>query len=147
MGEEATARRPTGVYEVGYGKPPLATRFRKGRSGNPRGRPRGSGRARASRLALAEAYRIVSVREGDRTIRMPALQAVLRAHIALAAKGNGPAQRALLQAVQAIESEVAAWDEPPRTPPLPMSVRERARRTAFVLTRAEREMNQEESTR
>ena len=29
-------------YEVGYGKPPRHTRFKKGQSGNPRGRPRGS---------------------------------------------------------------------------------------------------------
>ncbi len=28
--------------EVGYGKPPKATRFKKGQSGNPKGRPRGS---------------------------------------------------------------------------------------------------------
>ena len=28
-------------YAVGYGKPPLHTRFQKGRSGNPTGRPRG----------------------------------------------------------------------------------------------------------
>lgn len=28
------------VYEVGYGKPPAETRFQKGQSGNPRGRPR-----------------------------------------------------------------------------------------------------------
>ncbi len=29
-------------YEVGYGKPPKHTRFRKNRSGNPKGRPKGS---------------------------------------------------------------------------------------------------------
>ena len=29
-------------YEVGYGKPPRHTRFPKGQSGNPRGRPSGS---------------------------------------------------------------------------------------------------------
>jgi hypothetical protein len=29
-------------YEVGYGKPPLASRFQKGNKANPRGRPRGS---------------------------------------------------------------------------------------------------------
>jgi len=29
-------------YRVGYKRPPLHTRFRKGQSGNPRGRPRGS---------------------------------------------------------------------------------------------------------
>ncbi len=29
-------------YEVGYGKPPRASRFQTGVSGNPKGRPRGS---------------------------------------------------------------------------------------------------------
>ena len=29
-------------YGVGYGKPPLHTRFRKGQSGNPKGRGKGT---------------------------------------------------------------------------------------------------------
>lgn len=32
--------RPRGNYTVGYARPPLATRFQPGRSGNPNGRPR-----------------------------------------------------------------------------------------------------------
>ena len=35
-------RDDEGDYEVGYGKPPHQTRFKKGQSGNPRGRPSGS---------------------------------------------------------------------------------------------------------
>jgi hypothetical protein len=35
-------REQRGDYEVGYGKPPRHTRFAKGQSGNPRGRPRGA---------------------------------------------------------------------------------------------------------
>ena len=30
----------TGSYEIGYGKPPKASRWQKGQSGNPRGRPK-----------------------------------------------------------------------------------------------------------
>jgi hypothetical protein len=43
-----------GDCAVGYGKPPTRTRFRKGVSGNPGGRPRGitAGRATASRSAM-----------------------------------------------------------------------------------------------
>ena len=42
---------PSGNYAVGYGRPPSHSRFRKGVSGNPRGRPRGMTAARANRLA------------------------------------------------------------------------------------------------
>ncbi|HET9530513.1 MAG TPA: DUF5681 domain-containing protein [Blastocatellia bacterium] len=33
--------RKQGNYDVGYGKPPVHTRFKKGQSGNPKGFPRG----------------------------------------------------------------------------------------------------------
>lgn len=38
----AKKRPPIGDYDVGFGKPPLHTRFQSGASGNPRGRPKGS---------------------------------------------------------------------------------------------------------
>ena len=33
---------PNRNYKIGFGKPPEETRFRKGRSGNPKGRPKGT---------------------------------------------------------------------------------------------------------
>ena len=101
------SRNSSDNYEVGYGKPPSRNRFRKGVSGNPSGRPRGMTAGRASMLALNEVYRMVRVREGDKVLTMPALQAVLRSQFALAVKGNGPAQRAVIAVAQAIEQENA----------------------------------------
>ena len=95
-------------YEVGYGKPPVHTRFRPGVSGNRSGRPGGGTAGRTKGLALQEAYRLVAVREGDKVVKLPAIQAVLRSQVALAAKGNGPAQRAVIAAVKQIEQELAA---------------------------------------
>ena len=35
-------RKPAAGYAVGYGRPPIRTRFRPGQSGNPKGRPKGA---------------------------------------------------------------------------------------------------------
>jgi Family of unknown function (DUF5681) len=132
----AGKKLPAGEYKVGYGKPPVLRRFSKGRSGNPGGRPRGMTRGRAAALALKEAYRPVRVREGDKVIRLPAIQAILRSQVALAAKGNGPAQRAVIEAVQAIEREIAAQvNDTVQSKASEMSDLDVARRIAFLLTK------------
>jgi hypothetical protein len=96
-----------GEYTVGYGRPPQHTRFQKGQSGNPRGRPRQPPppTERAKEMLIAEAYRPVSVREGDVVRRMPALQALMRNLINTGAKGDHRAQKVVMQMIQAIEQE------------------------------------------
>jgi hypothetical protein len=56
--------------DVGYGKPPQATRFRKGRSGNPKGRPRGNENLLSVFKRMVT--KRIKIREGDelRTITM-----------------------------------------------------------------------------
>jgi len=95
----------SGDYKVGYGRPPSETRFRKGVCGNPGGRPRGMTAGRAKRLALQEAYRPITVREGDEVFTLPTIQAVMRQQGRIAAKGNGPALRHFIDRVHAIEQE------------------------------------------
>ena len=90
---------------VGYGRPPVHSRFRKGQSGNPTGKRRHGEAERAEVLIRQEAYRLLTIREGDKVTRMPALQAVIRSQITCAAKGNVPAQRAVVKAVQDSEGE------------------------------------------
>ncbi len=88
-------------YEIGYGKPPVAGRFVKGKSGNPRGRPKKSpakptvDRSTRDRF-LSATERPVTIREGDNLQKIPMLDAVMRAESIAALKGNPHAQKNLL---------------------------------------------------
>jgi hypothetical protein len=97
-----------GSTPVGYGKPPVHTRFRKGRSGNPTGKRRHGNAERAQALIWEEAYRLLTVREGGAVKKMPALQAVLRSQITAAAKGNVAAQRAVIKGIQDMDVKARA---------------------------------------
>jgi hypothetical protein len=65
---------PDSPYEVGYGKPPKHTRFKPGRSGNPKGRPRGH--RNLSTMIREVLNEKVALREGDRTRKVPKAVAV-----------------------------------------------------------------------
>lgn len=62
--------------DVGYRRPPKATQFKKGRSGNPRGRPKGS--RDIGNVLLDVIRQKIAVTENGRTRRMPALEVMLR---------------------------------------------------------------------
>jgi hypothetical protein len=104
--------RPDAAYAVGYGKPPVSGRFQKGRSGNPRGRPRGSknkkpalNEERLKDIVLKEAYRTIKVRDGDRNVSLPMAQAIMRALAVNAAKGQHRAQRLFSEMLTRTESQ------------------------------------------
>ncbi len=87
-------------YEVGYGKPPASTRFRKGQSGNPGGRPKGARNKlpalheeRLKDIVLAEAYRDIKVHDGDRQVTVPMAEAIIRSMALKAAKGDHRSQK------------------------------------------------------
>jgi hypothetical protein len=63
-------------YKVGYGRPPRATQFKPGKSGNPRGRPKGPKSVGAVLYDIL--HRRIEVTENGRTRRIPVLEVMLR---------------------------------------------------------------------
>jgi hypothetical protein len=76
----------TDVSRVGYGRPPEHGRFRPGRSGNPKGRPKGK-RNFKTEVSHVLGER-VTLREGDRTRKTTKFAAMLQANALSAMKGN-----------------------------------------------------------
>ena len=81
-------------YKVGYGRPPKASQFKKGQSGNLRGRPRGR-RNLATDLA-AELGEHVTVREDGRPRRVSKQRALIKSLMAKALGGDVRAVTAFL---------------------------------------------------
>src|SRR5690349_9462125 len=88
-------------YEVGYGKPPRHTRFVKGQSGNPRGRPPG---AKNLKTMLSEALdeRVIVTENGGRR-KVTKRQAIITQLVNRSATADLRAIKILLDIVREIE--------------------------------------------
>ena len=109
-------RKPTGDYEVGYGKPPKAGQFQKGRSGNPRGRPKKELDIKAILAGLTEQK--VSVILNGRKVQISSLQAMLHKNYSKALQGDPRAFERFLKLLEQFgiampkeDVEVAPLDE------------------------------------
>ena len=89
----------TQAYHVGYARPPQDSRFRKGKSGNPKGRPKGAKGVRTIvNAALDETIRVA---ENGRPRDMRKRQAILLAMIAKAIKGDVRAASLVVRLMEA----------------------------------------------
>lgn len=84
---------PKPAYAVGYGKPPAASRFKKGTSGNPKGRPKAADISDITPLIEGIFSEPIKMREGEQTRTVSNLEAMLRAQVMLALKGEPKAIR------------------------------------------------------
>ena len=97
----------SGDYTVGYGKPPVETRFQKGQSGNPEGRPRGKKQLVA---LLAEA---LSGRTGypkPNGSWMTYAEAIFASLVAEAAGSDLKAKKLLFDVLVKLQQANICWD-------------------------------------
>ena len=92
-----------GDYEVGYGKPPRDTRFPKGQSGNPRGRPSGD---KNLKTLLSEALNepVIVTENGGRR-KVSKRQAIITQLVNRSATADFRAIKILLDIVRDIERQ------------------------------------------
>jgi Family of unknown function (DUF5681) len=93
------------TYEVGYGKPPKAGQFTKGKSGNMRGRPKGS--KNLTSLILNESRRPVRINGPRGTKTVTKLEAMVMQLGNKSAQGDLRALREFLEQVQRSEEVTA----------------------------------------
>jgi hypothetical protein len=94
------------TQNVGRGHPPKHTQFRKGTSGNPTGRPKGS--KNMSTLLMEAAHDQVSVTIGGKTRSISKLQATAMQLATKAASGDQAAINKFLDWMDEIETRAAA---------------------------------------
>lgn len=103
-----------GNYTVGYGKPPTQYRFKKGQSGNPRGRPRMAKKEPKApsfqdglldKFLEQEAFRPLQLRENGKAVEMNAAQAIIRSIMVDGVKGNRLAKKYALELLRQEEQD------------------------------------------
>jgi hypothetical protein len=102
---------PIPSYTVGYGCPPLHTRFQPGQSGNRRGRPKGA-RNLATELKAVLAETVV-VREGERSRKVPKLRALVVALVNRGLKGDHRAAATLVTTLLRLDDVAVPAEESP----------------------------------
>ena len=97
--------------DVGYCNPPKETRFKKGASGNPKGRPKGSKNLATSFFELGREKITVTV--GGRRVTMPVSEAIFRQTYNNAASGDRLARRDFFHAYKIFQPSEPTEDIAP----------------------------------
>lgn len=112
MTDDERRRKGGGGYAVGYGKPPIHSRFKPGQSGNPRGRQKGG---KSYKETVGEIFNErITVHTPQGTKRMTKLTALAHTNMNNALKGDAKAtDRVLKMARDAglVEEAAGTFDE------------------------------------
>ena len=118
MSDESHAPKPSkpNATSVGYGRPPVHSRFKPGQSGNPKGRRKGQRNVRT--VVDGELNQRITVREGNRTRSLTKLDAFVVTLVNAALKGDAKASASLITLLRSLGltgEPPAANDQKPLT--------------------------------
>jgi hypothetical protein len=97
--------------KVGYKRPPKATQFKPGKTGNARGRPKGSRKLDADLVEMLS--QVMTVREGGKTRRISRQEAILRRLLSQALQGDEKAIKLILSMRTKVDATRQAADQQP----------------------------------
>src|SRR5690348_9024245 len=99
-------------YDVGYGKPPVAKQFVKGKSGNPKGRPKKSWKASPSMETMLYKilHRKTTVKINGKSRQMELREALVESLIQQAFAGNIPAYKYVFGLIDRLETNEGKLD-------------------------------------
>lgn len=117
-------------YEVGYGRPPKDTRFRKGTSGNPKGRPKG-GRG-LKQIVDTQLNEVVSFRMNGRAAKGTKLELIVLQLSQKALSGDMRAAERLIKLSQQYQDEPEAERAREALTPAEMDERDKALLAEFL---------------
>ena len=107
-GEAPSRGKPDRAYVVGYGRPPIESRFQPGVSGNARGRRKGSKNLKTLiRKAMTAS---VSIHEGTKTRRVSKIEGVVLRQLQSALTGDDRSAMAVIK----MAMQMGLLEEPTR---------------------------------
>jgi Family of unknown function (DUF5681) len=101
---------PLEQQKVGYGRPPESTRFKKGQSGNPHGRPKGSLDMRT--VLMRTLREKVTITENGKQKTVTKMEVVIKRLVNKAASGDLRASHELLTLTRVAEAEMNPDETP-----------------------------------
>jgi hypothetical protein len=100
-------------YEVGNKKPPKDSRFKKGESGNPSGRPKGIKNLKTD--LVEELQEKIAVREGDRSVEISKQRLIVKTLVTKTLRGDARITNTLVNLMSRVldlDGTVAETDQP-----------------------------------
>jgi len=94
-GDAPSRGKPERTYAVGYGRPPIESRFQPGASGNPSGRRKGSKNLKT--LIRKAMTATVSIHEGTKTRRVSKIEGVVLRQLQSALTGDDRSAMAVIK--------------------------------------------------